>query len=144
LPGGVNQAVATETFFEAYLMLQAIVPEIHVRSSLAARDFYSMKLGFECVSSWRPDDSTTDPCYMRFVRDGVRLNVTSFRDGVLGASVYVYVDDVDALHAEFAEKGVPELGAVIDQTWGTREFGVTDPDQNKIRFGQHLPSTHSR
>jgi catechol 2,3-dioxygenase-like lactoylglutathione lyase family enzyme len=122
-------------------MLKTVVPEIHVRSSLAAKDFYSTKLGFDCVSSWRPDDSKDDPCYMGFVRDGVRLNVTSFRDGVLGVSVYVYVDDVDALHAEFTGKGIPHLGAVVDQSWGTREFGVTDPDQNKIRFGQHLAPT---
>ena len=53
------------------------------------------------MNSWRPDDTKADPCYMGFVRDGVRLQVTSFRDGVLGTSVYVYVDDVDALHEEF-------------------------------------------
>jgi len=44
---------------------------------------------------------------MTFVRDGVRLNVSSFRDGALGASVYVFVDDVDTLHAEFVRNGVP-------------------------------------
>ena len=79
---------------------------------------------------------------MVFVRNGVRLHVTSFRDGALGASVYIYVDDVDALHAEFASKGIETLGPVVDQTWETREFGVTDPDQNKIRFGKDT-SIHS-
>jgi uncharacterized glyoxalase superfamily protein PhnB len=117
-------------------MLKTAVPEIHVRNALQAKEFYSTKLGFECVSSWRPDETKDDPCYMSFVRDGVRLNVTSFRDGALGASVYVYVDDVDALHAEFVGKGVPNLGSVVDQSWGTREFGVTDFDHNKLRFGR--------
>jgi hypothetical protein len=32
------------------------------------------------------------------------------------------------------------LGPVVDQTWATREFGVTDPDQNKIRFGESVCS----
>ena len=117
-------------------MLKSAVPEIHVTRSLAARDFYSDKLGFECVNSWRPDETNEDPCYMGFVRDGVRLQVTSFRDGVLGTSVYVYVDDVDALHAEFVARGVQDITAVVDQTWGTREFGVTDPDRNNLRFGE--------
>jgi hypothetical protein len=31
---------------------------------------------------------------------------------VLGGSLYVYVDDVDALHAEFAKSGVHELGVI--------------------------------
>ena len=124
-------------------MLKTAVPEIHVSSSPAAKDFYSTKLGFECVSSWRPDETKDDPCYMGFVRDGVRLNVTSFKDGVLGASVYIYVDDVDALHAEFTDKGVQKLTSVVDQTWGTREFGVMDSDGNNIRFGQLITSSPS-
>ena len=117
-------------------MLKSAVPEIHVSRSLDARTFYTDKLGFECVNSWRPDEASEDPCYMGFVRDDVRLHVTSFRDGVLGTSVYVYVDDVDALHAEFVARGVQNMTAVVDQTWGTREFGVTDPDRNKLRFGE--------
>jgi uncharacterized glyoxalase superfamily protein PhnB len=122
-------------------MLKTAVPEIHVSSSRGAKEFYSTKLGFECVSSWRPDETKDDPCYLGFVRDGVRLNVTSFKDGVLGACVYVYVDDVDALHAEFTDKGVQKLTPVVNQSWGTREFGVMDSDQNKIRFGQLIMSS---
>jgi uncharacterized glyoxalase superfamily protein PhnB len=117
-------------------MLKIAIPAIHVRSVRAAREFYTTKLGFACSFSWRPDETKDDPCYMVFVRDGVRLHVTSFRDGALGTSVYVYVDDVDALHAEFASKGIVELGPVEDQTWETREFALTDPDQNRIRFGK--------
>jgi hypothetical protein len=120
-------------------MLKAAIPEIHVSSSVAAAAFYSM-LGFECVGPWRPDETSDDPCYMSCVRDGVWLNVTSFKDGVLGTTVYIWVDDVDALHAEFASRGVVNLGALVNQTWGTREFWITDPDQNKIRFGQRLAS----
>jgi catechol 2,3-dioxygenase-like lactoylglutathione lyase family enzyme len=121
---------------EAVMMLKMAIPEIHVTNSLAAKEFYSTILGFTCVSSWRPDETKDDPCYMVFVRDGVRLHVTSFQDVALGTSVYVYVDDPDALHAEFARKGVERLGPVVDQTWKTREFGIADPDQNRIRFGQ--------
>jgi catechol 2,3-dioxygenase-like lactoylglutathione lyase family enzyme len=96
---------------EAVMMLKMAIPEIHVTNSLAAKEFYSTILGFTCVSSWRPDETKDDPCY-------------------------VYVDDPDALHAEFARKGVERLGPVVDQTWKTREFGIADPDQNRIRFGQ--------
>jgi uncharacterized glyoxalase superfamily protein PhnB len=120
-------------------MLKAAIPEIHVTSSLAARDFYSTKLGFDCVSSWRPDETQADPCYMVFVRDGVRIHVTSFRDGALGTTLYVYVDDVDALFHELAAKGVQmPMAAPIDQSWGTREIAVRDADGNRIGFGQDM------
>jgi uncharacterized glyoxalase superfamily protein PhnB len=118
-------------------MLKAAVPEIHVRKSAEAKDFYSHKLGFTHRNSWRPDETKDDPCYMAFERDGVWLQVTSFR-GTLGTVVYVYVDDVDTLHAEFVAKGVQHLSQVEDQTWGTREFAVTDPDDNTLRFGQQI------
>jgi len=116
-------------------MLKAAVPEIHVSKSAAARHFYTDKLGFTQRNSWRPDETKDDPCYMAFERDGVWLQVTSFK-GTLGTVVYVYVDDVDTLHAEFVAKGVQHLGPVESQIWGMREFAVTDADDNTFRFGQ--------
>ena len=118
-------------------MLKAAVPEIHVSTAAAARQFYSDKLGFTCANAWRPDETKDDPCYMAFVRDGVWLQVTSFK-GTMGTCVYVYVDDVDGLHAEFMAKGVQDLSPVMDQTWKMREFALSDPDDNKLRFGQQI------
>ena len=82
-------------------MLTEAVPEIHVLHAVAAREFYSGKLGFTCVDSWRADNNKDDPCFMTLDRDDARLYVTSFKDGALGTSVYIFVDDVDALYAEF-------------------------------------------
>ena len=118
-------------------MLKAAVPQIHVSTSAAAKHFYSDKLGFACVNSWRPNETKDDTCYMAFVRDGVWLQVTSYK-GTLGTCVYVYVDDVDSLHAEFVARGVENLDAVVDQAWNMREFAVTDPDNNTLRFGQEI------
>ena len=74
---------------------------------------------------------------MGFVRDGVWLQVTSYK-GTLGTCVYVYVDDVNALYDELVAKGVPNLDPVQDQPWKMREFAVTDPDNNTLRFGQEI------
>jgi hypothetical protein len=48
---------------------------------------------------------------------------------------------VDALFRKFIERGltVPERDSPvhhgpIDQSWGTREFYVDDPDDNTLRF----------
>jgi uncharacterized glyoxalase superfamily protein PhnB len=108
-----------------------------VSTSAAAKRFYSDALGFTQRNSWRPDETKEDPCFMAFERDGVWLQVTSYK-GTLGTCVYVYVDDVNALHAELEGKGIPHLDPVQDQAWGMREFAVTDPDNNTLRFGQEI------
>lgn len=52
------------------------------------------------------------------------------------ASVYFHVQDVDAVHADWAGKGIAP-GEIVDQPWGMREFVVTDPAGNLIRVGQN-------
>jgi uncharacterized glyoxalase superfamily protein PhnB len=50
-------------------------------------------------------------------------------------NVYVRVDDVDAWHEELTGRGVELDYTLCDQPWGTREFGVQDPDGHDIGFG---------
>jgi uncharacterized glyoxalase superfamily protein PhnB len=112
-----------------------VVPVLHVSSSVAAEEFYCGKLGFRREFALRP--GTADPCYLGVLRDGVRLQLSSFAgDAVSGGVVYLAVDDVDALHAEFVAKGVTIHLAPVDQTWGNREMYVKDADGNCIRFIQ--------
>lgn len=50
--------------------------------------------------------------------------------------VYIWVDDVDSLYAEFKSRGAIidyELG---DKPYGVREFGSQDLDGHDIAFGQ--------
>jgi len=78
---------------------------------------------------------------MGVLRDHVRLHLSSFSgDGVSGGVVYVAVDDVNALHAEFVANGVMIDLAPVDQTWGNREMYVKDADGNCIRFIQEARS----
>jgi uncharacterized glyoxalase superfamily protein PhnB len=120
-------------------VFQTALPVIQVSGSVAAREFYGDGLGFTLVSSWRPDETKPDPCYMTFVRDGARLHVHSFQSGTVGAAaVYVFVDNVDALYGELMSKGISVSGPPLDQTWGTREIVARDPDRNVVTFGQRL------
>ncbi|MGA2219834.1 MAG: VOC family protein [Terracidiphilus sp.] len=118
-------------------MIKVAVPLLHVSSSASARDFYCGQLGFHYEFSHCAGESDTDPCYMGITRDGVWLNLSSFSgDGVAGGVANLFVDDVDALHAEFAAKSVPIHLEPVDQTWGTREMYVKDADGNCLRFIQ--------
>ena len=118
-------------------MFKSAIPIIHVSSSASAEGFYGERLGFRREFVVRFDESKPDPCYMGFKRDGVRLHVSSFPgDGVSGGAVYLFVEDVDALHAELVAKGVLIALEPTDQTWGNREMYVRDPDGNSLRFGR--------
>ena len=61
----------------------------------------------------------------------------------------VTTDDVYAVFQRFRARGLKTPGnpdapkevhqGPIDQSWGTREFYVNDPDGNTLRFTQRLP-----
>jgi uncharacterized glyoxalase superfamily protein PhnB len=120
-------------------VFQTAIPIIRVSGSIAAQEFYGKGLGFTLLSSWRPDETKPDPCYMTFARDGAQLHVHSFRSETVGAAaVYVFVDNVDALYAELMSRGILVSGPPIDQTWGTREIVLRDPERNVLTFGQRI------
>jgi catechol 2,3-dioxygenase-like lactoylglutathione lyase family enzyme len=116
-------------------LLKLAIPLIHVASSAVAEDFYCNRLGFQLQFAHRANDAQRDPCYMGLSRDGIWIHASSFSvDGVSGGVVNFLVADVDALHAELVAKGVLIAVGPVDQTWGTREMYVRDPDNNSIRF----------
>ncbi len=116
-------------------MLKLAIPLLHVSSSNVGEEFYCKRLGFRREFAHRVDDAKPDPCYMGLSRDGIWLHVSSFSgDGISGGVVNLLVDDVDALHAELVAKDVRIDLAPVDQTWGSREMYVKDPDGTCLRF----------
>jgi catechol 2,3-dioxygenase-like lactoylglutathione lyase family enzyme len=121
-------------------MLQQAIPTIRVDSAAAARAFFE-PLGFAQIfeGSASDDPYKPDPCFMGFQRDEVIIHASSHSgDGAGGAVIYILVDDIDALHAEFTAKGVSIDTGPIDQDWGVREMYVKDSQNNALRFAQPL------
>ena len=116
-------------------MLKQAIPVLHVSSSAAAERFYCAGLGFKQRFAYRPFGGQ-EPCYMGLDRDGVILHVSSFPgDGVAGGVANFVCDDVDGLFKEFrSKKDVTIELEPTDQSWGTREMYVEDPDGNSLRF----------
>jgi uncharacterized glyoxalase superfamily protein PhnB len=118
-------------------LIKVAIPLLHVSNAAAAAEFFCNRLGFRQEFAHRADDTKPDPCYMGLSRDGVWIHLSSFSgDGVAGGVVNLIVENVDALHAEFAARGVRIDTGPVDQTWGTREMYVKDADGNSIRFIQ--------
>ena len=124
-------------YFEDKLMLEAAIPVIHVSDSTRAESFYCGQLGFSKQWENRPGSGESSPAYLGLQRDGVWIHVSSFSgDGVSGAVTAFVVADLDALFDEFKNKGVQVDLEAFDQTWGSREMYLCDPDGNKLRFVQ--------
>jgi catechol 2,3-dioxygenase-like lactoylglutathione lyase family enzyme len=122
----------------------AIIATLRCRSMQTSLAFYTGVLDFERVDG---DDSLEDPSFSVLARDGGHLFLSSHRgDGVFGTIVAVTTTDIDALFRTFRARGLQTPGnpdapqhvheGPIDQTWGTREFYVEDPDGNTLRFTQ--------
>ena len=50
----------------------------------------------------------------------------------------IFVDDVDALHADLVKRGARVLKEPKDYDYGLRDFDVADLDGNMIFFGMEL------
>ncbi len=122
----------------------AIIPTVRCRNMRTSLAFYTGVLDFERVDG---DDELGDPSFSVLARDGDQLILSSHRgDGAFGQAVVVTTDDVDVLFRKFRERGLRTPGnpdapkqvheGPIDQSWGTREFYVDDPDGNTLRFTQ--------
>ena len=122
----------------------AIIPTVRCRNMRASIDFYTRILDFECV-----EDGGDDPSFSVLVRDGAPLFLSSHGgDGTFGQAIAVTTKDVDAVFRKLRARGLrtpgnPERPTMvhegpIDQTWGTRELYVDDPDDNTIRFTQGI------
>jgi catechol 2,3-dioxygenase-like lactoylglutathione lyase family enzyme len=122
----------------------AIIPTVRCRSMKSSLAFYTAVLDFEHVDG---DDELDDPSFSVLLRDGDHLWLSSHRgDGQFGQAIVITTDDVDALFRKFRERGLSTPGnpaapeavheGPLDQSWGTREFYVDDPDGNTLRFTQ--------
>jgi catechol 2,3-dioxygenase-like lactoylglutathione lyase family enzyme len=119
---------------------EGVAPILPSRDLRATSAFYE-RLGYEEVGLW-PNE------YLIVSRGAIGLHFFHCpeidpRTSVAGC--YLYVEDADALHAEYAAldlpgEGIPRLhGTPEDADYGLREFALVDADGNLLRIGSPLP-----
>jgi uncharacterized glyoxalase superfamily protein PhnB len=115
--------------------LSTIAPILPVRDVAAALAHYA-SLGFSVT----PYEDGLDYAFAE--RDDVHLHFGRIPDHDperTAMSIYIYVDDAEALYAEWRDAGAGgHLGAPEDTPWGMREGVHIDPEGNAIRFGHCL------
>lgn len=114
-----------------------IIPLFKVRSMRAALLHYTGVLDFSVISG---EDTIAD-----LVNGDAELQLTTYEsDALFGSVANIWVEDVDALFAKYLSRGLntsakpqsPVHQRPTNQTWGSREFYVTDADGNTLRFCQ--------
>jgi len=124
-----------------------VIPVMHCRDMAQSLSFYTRILDFEHVGTWPPKGS---PSFSVIKKEDIEINLSSHRgDGVPGNVVIIEVQNIDNLFKTFLQRGLdtslkndsPVHQAPLDQTWGHREFYVTDPSGNTLRFSEKLYPT---
>jgi Ser/Thr protein kinase RdoA (MazF antagonist) len=73
-------------------------------------------------------------------RDGIGLHLAAEPDLAGSAETYLYVEDADALYAEWTAAGIGGITRRVGDTdYRLREGSHVDPDGNLIRFGSPFP-----
>jgi predicted enzyme related to lactoylglutathione lyase len=112
---------------------------------VATANYYRDRLGFRYERFWGDP-----PAFCMVTRAGVVIMLSQFeRTGAMRPNrladphgecwdAYVWVDDADALHAEFVTRGVTIARGVCDQPYGCRDFDVEDCNGYRLCFGQNV------
>src|ERR1700753_4176461 len=119
-----------------------IVPVIKCSDLQRSLEFYMETLDF----LWRwPETAEQELAngVAYLAKDGAALMLSRHAgDGKFGSLQRVFVDDVDERYETFRARGLhttsrpesPIHTAPVNQTWGLREFSVSDPDGNGLCF----------
>jgi catechol 2,3-dioxygenase-like lactoylglutathione lyase family enzyme len=105
-----------------------------------ALDYYRDQLGFE-GRAWE-----VNPSHYAYVsRGGCHVHFACFHDAGPRPNsetvppdmfdLYIYVDDLEALHEELKARGADILSAPHDTEYGLREIRVRDPHGYILAFG---------
>jgi catechol 2,3-dioxygenase-like lactoylglutathione lyase family enzyme len=125
-----------------------IAPYFLVDDVVATANWYRDALGFRYERFWGDP-----PAFCMVTRAGIVIMLSQHGGTGLmrpnheaegGESdawdAYVWVDDADALVAEYRSKGVTIARDICDQPYGCRDFDVEDVNGYRLCFGHDLES----
>ena len=113
--------------------LLRIAPELPVLDVRRALEYYNDRLGFHTAMTMPAGD------YAIVERDGVAIHLFQTNARHAPASIHIFVDGLDELHAELHRRGADVKQDIETKPWGNREFRVVDDSGNEIKFTEPLP-----
>lgn len=116
-----------------------ILPCVDVEDTIA---FYENRLGF--TRDWVWGSPATDGGVRRGDVQLFFMRNADLATGARDREVMLFVEDVDALHAEHVRRGAPMSEPLRDEPWGLREYSVVDPQGHRLRFAESLEIIRAR
>ena len=119
-----------------------IIPTIRYHDAAAAIDFLERAFGLERKAVHENEDGTIGHAELTHGRGMVMVGSSGHGDPQFEngrTSVYVVVDDPDALHERATAAGAEISRGLTDQDYGSREFTAKDPEGNVWSFGTYDP-----
>ena len=125
---------------------QTFHPVLRYRDARAAMAFLEQAFGFECKAAHPNGGGELQHVEMTFGGGAIMFGTAS-DDGDYAriaqppgsGSVYVVVEDPDALHDRVVRAGGDVVMPLTDQDYGSRDFAVRDPEGNLWNFGTYDP-----
>ena len=117
---------------------------IFVNNQDEALEFYRDKLGFHYERFWNEP-----PSFCMVTRNGIVIMLAQLENtGVMRPNrtvdpereawdAYIWIENADALNAEFKSKGVKITRDICNQVYGCRDFDVEDCNGYRLCFGQN-------
>jgi len=132
-----------------------VIPGHRYRNAPAAIDWLCQVFGFERHAVYANPDGTIAHAELTLGNGMVMLGSQkddeygrSFKSpvelgGIETRSVYIVVPDADAVHARAVAAGAAIVRPLQDTPYGSREFGVKDPEGHSWSVGTYDPwQTH--
>ena len=119
-----------------------VAPYFIVDDVVATANFYRDKLGFTYQRFWGEP-----PCFTMVYRSGITIMLGQLeKTGLMRPNwsvdpegsawdAYIWVDDADALYAEFKGRGVKITREICDQPYQCRDFDIRDCNGYTLCFG---------
>jgi catechol 2,3-dioxygenase-like lactoylglutathione lyase family enzyme len=119
--------------------LEPPIPVLRITSLATAKEFYIDFLGFKF--DWENDGPHAGHVYAQVSRDGAQLHLAEDSEGGRPAALlFRDMTGLTALHRDLvARKGKFAPTEIRFTQWDSREFEVTDPFGNQLRFWENNP-----
>jgi catechol 2,3-dioxygenase-like lactoylglutathione lyase family enzyme len=109
--------------------VECIIPILRVKSVAAGIRFYVDVLGFKV--DWGGEDGST---FASVSCDGRAIMLAQGEQGQPGTWIWIGVEDIEPLFAEYKAKGVKFREPPTNYPWAY-EMKIEDPDGHVLRFG---------
>ncbi len=138
----LRPAWAGSDWMEAPGNTMTIIPIVRCHNLRESLAFYTSLPGFRRIDG---NDGDADPAFCALSHGGSLLYLSSHHgDGEYGQAIVIRIDDADREWQILQSRGLhpaanpesPVHNGPVDQTLGTRDFYVDDPDGNTLRFVQ--------